>query len=128
MAVNPPQLTEIERAYRDGKIDARLDEHAAHLATINGSQENTRVLLERLTRLVEKQGDQLTGLMLTIPKLQTVAEQVAHAEQVDAALRQKRMDDLTFWDRNRAVVAWALGIVAVLTATSTQWLRVFGVG
>lgn len=123
-----PELSDVERAYRDGKIDAKLDEHSTHLAAINGSQEHTRILLERLERLVEKQGDQLTGLLLTIPKLQTVAEQVAQAEQVDAALRQRRLDDLTFWDRNRSIVAWALGIVAVVTATSTQWLKAFGVG
>lgn len=118
----------LERAYRDGRVDAKLDDHSAHLLAINGSQERTSATLVQLAASIEKIRDQLADVVGALPRLQTFAEQVAHAQVIDTALKQKRDDDRTFWDRNRVLVAWALGIVAVVTATASTWLHLLGVG
>jgi hypothetical protein len=97
---------EEDRAYRDGQVNERLRGHDEHLARINGSIERTGHVLEDVARKADRMDDKLTGLLLVMPKIQTVAEKQIQAEEVAAALKQKHDDDLTAWDRWRYIVAW----------------------
>jgi hypothetical protein len=119
---------EEDRAYREGQVNERLRGHDEHLKRINGSIERTAHALEDVARKTDRMDDKLTGLLLVMPKIQTVADKQLHAEEVAATLKQKNLDDQTTWDRYRNIVAWSLGTVIALVTISNLILRVAGIG
>jgi hypothetical protein len=119
---------EEDRAYREGQVNERLRGHDEHLKRINGSIERTAHALEEVARKSDRMDDKLTGLLLVMPKIQTVAEKQLQAEEVAEALKQKHLDEQTAWDRWRNIVAWSLGSVIALVTISNLILRVAGIG
>lgn len=119
---------EEDRAYREGQVNERLRGHDEHLKRINGSIERFADALETVARNQDRTDDKVTGLMLVMPKIQTVAEKQIHAEEVAEALKQKTIAEQTAWDRWRGIVAWGLGTVIALATITNLILRLAGVG
>lgn len=121
----PTDAAEIERAYRQGQVDAKLEQHDDHLKAINGSQARMANILDTLSSAVDKLGDQMTGLLVVMPRIQTVAERQIQAEEVASALKKKNLEDQTTWERRRSLVAWSLGSVIGCAAVTNLVLRIF---
>lgn len=120
----PEGMSEGERsAYRDGQVDAQLDQHEKHLRAINGSIDRTATTLVKLERAIDLLSDKLTGILLVMPQIQTIAEKQTLEEEIDRAFRQKELDSQTTWNRYRAIVAWGLGVVVALVTSTNLFLN-----
>lgn len=107
-------MSDFERGLKEGYTEARLDEHANHLATINGSIEHTAAALDDLVEEVR----QLRSLF----ELQTkVAEAGRLALEKDTEARRQAMNDEAiarnnkFTKREKVVTGSLASLVSLLT-------------
>lgn len=115
----PHSMSEAERsAYRDGQVDAQLEQHEKHLRAINGSIDRTATTLIKLERSVDTLSDKLTGILLVMPQIQTIAEKQTLEVEVARALHQRAVDGQTTWSRYRAIVAWGVGVLVALVTSA----------
>lgn len=127
-----PGGTDAERrAYRDGMVDQKLASHDAHFSDINGSLERSASSLVEVEKAVARIGDQVQGLVLTMPSLERLAADTATsaetAHQVAEALRAKTAADKTTWDRYRGIVAWGLGVLIASVTIANFTSRMLGI-
>lgn len=125
--VNPAE----QRAYREGVVDQKLAAHSVHFSDINGSIGKLATAVVEVEKTVARIGDQVHGLVLTMPSIQKLAAETASsaetAQRVAEALRAKTEAERTTWDRYRGIVAWSLGVLIATVTIANFTSRLLGV-
>jgi chromosome segregation ATPase len=109
----------LERGRREGGIDARLDEHARHLATVNGS-------IDRAAHALEEVAKEVRELSVDFKTQIKMAEAAREALAIETERRRAELEQSTettdrrFSKRERVVglaVTVLLGLAGLWIAT-----------
>ena len=118
----------LARAYRDGQVDAKIEQHQARLDAINGSVARTATSLAELVEGVHGLRADIDSLKTHHESIQPVIDQLmldrvralTAAETVadDAEKARKR------WEGWRGKTAWTLGVIISVSVVLNLALKI----
>lgn len=121
----------LARAYRDGQVDAKIEQHEARLDAINGSVARTATALAELVEAVHslradfnlaeqhrKEKDGIVDMMY---------EDRITALSTAKALRENSDRQRVRWEGWRGKTAWALGVIISISVVANLALRIAGI-
>jgi septal ring factor EnvC (AmiA/AmiB activator) len=110
--VVPDDAAAYERGVEAGRVEHTLQEHAEHLAKINGSMERVAQQLHELVLAVQRLGDQAEARDATV---------IATAHALEKAEAARRASSERTWSPFAKIFA-ALGAAAAVAAVVAVWL------
>jgi septal ring factor EnvC (AmiA/AmiB activator) len=130
-AVDVAHEAALARAYRDGQVDAKIEQHEARLDAINGSVARTATALAELVEAVHSLRQDFNNAEEHRKEKDAVIDMI-NEDRITALSTAKALrenSDLTRvrWEGWRGKVAWTLGIVTAVCVVGNFILHLWGV-
>jgi hypothetical protein len=121
----------LARAYRDGQVDTKIEQHEARLDAINGSVARTATALAELVEAVHSLRDDFNHAE-EARKAKDAVVDMMYEDRITALSTAKALKENSDrlrvrWEGWRGKVAWTLGIVTATCVVGNFVLHLMGI-